>query len=203
MTQKIRISCLPILLIIFSLILFCSREGTNPLSIDENTNEENINKIKEIGVKNSVLLTFSNRAIFPKHKMKLLTESLIPAAEKAGVKNCIVDTAVLDLPSININVETARLVKNELGIPVGYAPSNAAYQWDFVKKFGDTARCGAIASLMTNCADAGCDFILFGPIKFAKCVVPSLALSSGIKAYYRKRILRKNISEKNPIKYIF
>ncbi|MFX0140514.1 MAG: hypothetical protein ACFFDN_43140, partial [Candidatus Hodarchaeota archaeon] len=121
----------------------------------------------------------------------------------AGIQNLIVDTAVLDLPSIAINYESTKLIKSKLGLPTGYAPANAIYGWKFVKKYGDNARCGAIASLMANCLDAGSDFILFGPIKFAKCVVPSIALQSAIKSYYRKRVLRKNISEKSPLKLIF
>ena len=118
-------------------------------------------------------------------------------------ENIIVDAAVLDLPSICINVETTRLVKSELGLPSGFAPSNAIYGWEFVKKFGISSRCGAIASLMTYCADAGSYFILFGGVKFAKCIVPSIALISGINSYYRKRILREKISEKTPMKLIF
>jgi tetrahydromethanopterin S-methyltransferase subunit H len=56
---------------------------------------------------------------------------------------------------------------------------------------------------MTYCATAPSDFILFGPIKFAKCVVPAIALISGVNSYYRRRILRKDISEKTPLKAIF
>ena len=172
-------------------------------SIDDNTNEESIEKIKEIGVKNAVLLIFSNRAIFPKQKLKFLNDKLIPISQKAHIENIILDTAVLDLPSIAINVETTRLIKSELGLPTGFAPSNAIYGWEYIKKHGDAPRCGAIASLMTFCANAGSDFILFGPVKFSKCVVPSIALISGINSYYRKRVLRDNISEKTPLKLIF
>ncbi|MFX1409999.1 MAG: hypothetical protein ACFFA6_06585 [Promethearchaeota archaeon] len=172
-------------------------------SIDENTTIENLEKIKEIGVRNAVLLTFGSKYIFPHQKLHLLQERLIPNAQKANIQNIIIDTAVLDLPSISINIETTRLVKKELGLPTGFAPANAIYAWNFVKKYGETPRCGAIASLMTYCASAGSDFILFGPIKFAKCIVPSIALISGINSYYRKRILRKSISEKTPLKLIF
>ncbi len=172
-------------------------------SIDENTTIENLEKIKDIGVRSAVLLDFGSKYIFPHQKLHLLREKLIPNAQKANIENIIVDTAVLDLPSIAINVETTRLVKKELGIPTGFAPANAIYGWDFVKKYGDIPRCGAIASLMTYCASAGSDFILFGPVKFAKCIVPSIALISGINSYYRKRILRKSISEKTPLKLIF
>lgn len=172
-------------------------------SIDENTNDENLEKLKQIGVKNAVLLTFGNKYIFPKQKLKFLQEILIPKAKKANIENIIVDTAVLDLPSISINFETAGLVKKELGLPTGFAPSNAIYGWTFIKKFGEVARCGAIASIMTYCATAPSDFILFGPIKFAKCIVPAVALISGVNSYFRKRVKRQKISERTPLKTIF
>ena len=172
-------------------------------SIDEATNEENLEKLLEIGVKNAVLLTFGSRYIFPHQKMKLLKETLIPKAKKANIENIIVDTAVLDLPSIPINFETSQLVKRELGLPTGFAPANAIYGWNYIKKYGEAPRCGAIASIMTYCACAPSDFILFGPVKFANCVIPALSLISGINSYYRKRILRKKISEKTPLNVIF
>ena len=172
-------------------------------SIDEATSEENLEKLKEIGVKNAVLLTFGSRYIFPHQKLKLLEEILIPKAQKANIENIIIDTAVLDLPSMSINFETGHLVKSQLGLPTGFAPANAIYGWNFVKKYGESPRCGAIASIMTYCASAPSDFILFGPIKFAKCIVPSVSLISGVNAYYRKRILRKKISEDTPLNVIF
>jgi len=172
-------------------------------SIDEATTEETLTKIKEIGVKSAVLLTFGNKYIFPHQKIKFLNEILIPKAQNANVENIIVDTAVLDLPSIGINVETTRLVKSEIGLPTVFAPANAIYGWDFVKKYGDKSRCGGIASLMAYCVNAGSDYVLFGPIKFAKCVIPAMALISGINSYYRKRILRKKISDRTPLKHIF
>ncbi len=172
-------------------------------SIDENTSEVSLEQLKATGVKYAVVLAFGAKAMFPKQKLDLLRNSLIPKAQKANIQNLIVDAAVLDLPSIGISFETVKLVKGELGLPAGYAPANAIYGWNFVKKYGDSPRCGAIASLMTNCVDAGSDFVLFGPIKYAKCVVPAIAMISATKSYYRKRVLRKNVSEKNPLSRIF
>jgi len=172
-------------------------------SIDEATTEENLEKLREINVKNAVLLTFGNRYIFPKQKLKFLKEILIPKAQKAGIENFLVDTAVLDLPSISINFETTHMIKRELGLPTGFSPANSIYGWEFIKKYGESARCGAIASLMTYSAAAASDFILYGPIKYAKCVIPAVSLISGVNSYYRKRVLRKQISERGPLKVIF
>ncbi len=172
-------------------------------SIDDSTSEENLEKLKNIGVKYAVLLTFGSRYIFPKQKLEFLRNILIPKAKKANIDNFIVDTAVLDLASIGINAETVRMVKSELGLPVGYAPANAIYGWKFGKKYGESSRCGAITSQMAYCVNAGGDFVLYGPIKFAKCVIPGISLIAAINAYYRKRILRKEISEETPLNKIF
>jgi tetrahydromethanopterin S-methyltransferase subunit H len=172
-------------------------------SIDEATTDESLEKLKAYGVKNAILLTFGNRYIYPEQKLKFLEESLIPKAKKAGIENLIVDTAVLDLPSISINAETVRLIKTRLGLPTGFAPANAIYAWNYVKKYGESARCGAIASLMSYCLTSGGDFVLYGPIKFAKCIIPALSLLSAVNSYYRKRILRKSISERTPLRKIF
>ncbi|MFW9824677.1 MAG: hypothetical protein ACFFE4_17165 [Candidatus Thorarchaeota archaeon] len=172
-------------------------------SIDDSTTEESLERLKNIGAKNAVLLTFGSRYIFPKQKLKLLEETLIPKAFKANIENILVDSAVLDLPSIAINFETSNLVKTKLGLPTGFAPSNAIFGWNYIKKYGEITRCGAIASIMTYCASAPSDFILFGPIKFAKCVIPAVSLISGVNSYYRKRILRKEISEDTPLNVLF
>jgi tetrahydromethanopterin S-methyltransferase subunit H len=172
-------------------------------SIDENSTDENLEQLRDIGVKNAVLLTFGNRYIFPEKKLKFLKETLIPKAHKANIENYIVDTAVLDLPSISINFETTGLIKRELGLPTGFAPANAIYGWNYIKKYGEITRCGAIASIMTYCASAPSDFILFGPIKFAKCVIPAVSLISGVNSYYQKRVKRNKISDKSPLQVIF
>ncbi len=172
-------------------------------SIDEATNDETLEKLKSYGVKNAVLLTFGNRYIYPEQKIKFLKESLIPKAEKAGISNLMIDTAVLDLPSISINAETVRMIKLELGLPAGFAPANAIFAWNYVKKYGESSRCGAIASLMSYCINSGGDFVLFGPVKFAKCVIPAQSLIAAVNAYYRKRILRKDISVRTPLKKVF
>ncbi|MCJ7650119.1 MAG: hypothetical protein MUP85_16030, partial [Candidatus Lokiarchaeota archaeon] len=172
-------------------------------SIDNSTTDANLEKIKEIGVKYTVLLTFGSTCIFPMQKLDFLKNVLIPKAQKANIENIIIDTAVLDLPSIGINIETVGMIKKELGYPVGFAPANAIYGWNFVKKYGEASRCGAIAAQMAYCVNAGSDFVLFGPIKFAKCIIPAVSLIAGINSYYRKRILRKKISEKTPLTKIF
>jgi len=172
-------------------------------SIDEATSDENLEKLKEINAKNAVLLTFGNRYLFPKQKLKFLKQVLIPKAQKAGIENFIVDTAVLDLPSISINFETTQMIKHSVGLPTGFSPANVIYGWEFVKKYGVRARYSAIASLMSYSAAAASDFILYGPIKYAKWVIPAVALINGVNSYYRKRVLKKEISDRSPLKAIF
>ncbi len=172
-------------------------------SIDENTSKESVKKLKEIKIKHAVLLAFGVRYITPEKKLKFIRESLLPIANEIGVENYIIDTAVLDLPSLSFTARTAYLVKQEFGIPSGCAPANAVYGWEKIKQYGNEARISAITSASIYCIVGGCDFVLFGPIKFGKYIVPSVAMISAMNAYYRKRLLRKKISDKNPINSIF
>ncbi len=172
-------------------------------SIDEKTTDETLEKLKEIGVQNSILLAFGSRYIFPNKKLNLIRESLLPKAEKAGIDNYIIDTAVLDLPSLSLTVNSAFSVKSEFGIPSGCAPANAVYAWKSIKKFGNEARISAITSASVYCISSGCDFVLFGPVKFGKYIVPSIAMIAAMNSYYRKRVLRKSVSDNNPLYNIF
>lgn len=172
-------------------------------SIDENTTDDTLEKLKRIGTKNAVILAFGSRYILPGQKLNFIRESLIPKVNKAGIENYIIDTAVLDLPSLSINVIASLWVKNKLGIPTGCAPANAVYAWKSIKQFGNEARISAITSASVYCISSGCDFVLFGPVKFGKYIVPSIAMITAMNSYYRKRVLRKSISDNNPLYNIF
>lgn len=166
-------------------------------SIDDRTTEENLTQIREIGVKNAVLLCFGSRAVTPKKKIELLqgkagkTKGLLEKAEHAGIEDYIVDVAVLDVPSLSIAAETIRIVKEELKLPVGCAPINALAEWAHRKLFGDTGNIVNTATMTTYIAEAGANFILHGSINKAIHVFPGIALVDSINSYYRKRILKK------------
>jgi len=85
-------------------------------------------------------------------------------------------------------VEAVKLVKEELGYPAGCSPANATYDWKLVqnkalrKGFAAyNASAHALAQL------GGANFLIYGPIKQARNVIPACAMTDAIIAYHAKK----------------
>jgi tetrahydromethanopterin S-methyltransferase subunit H len=152
-------------------------------SIAEDFTEEELACIRECGVKSAVTLAFSTAAVKPKDRIKLLQEILLPACERAGIENILVDTGVLDIPSVSWAAHTISMVKEQLGYPAGCAPSNALFQWEKLRQQGTAAFQAAAASVFSLTQCQGADFLLYGPIRFAPWVYPACAAVDAMIAY--------------------
>jgi len=152
-------------------------------SIAEDFTEEELACIRECGVKSAIVLAFSTAAVKPKDRIKLLQERLLPAAERAGVENILVDTGVLDIPSVSWAAHTIYMVKEKLGYPAGCAPSNALFQWEKIRKQGSSAFQAAAAAVFALTQFQGADFLLYGPMRFAPWVYPACAATDAMIAY--------------------
>lgn len=155
-------------------------------SIAEDYTEEEIFCLKEYGVKNAVVLAFSNSALLPADRIRLLQEVLLPVVEKAGVENILVDTGVLDLPSVSWAAEAIYKIKQEFGFPCGCAPANALFVWERRRKQGSVAFQSAAAAIISMTRMMGADFILYGPMRFAPWVYPACAAVDALIAYRSK-----------------
>ena len=171
-------------------------------SIDHETTDETITKIKEIGVKYAVLLTFEKLSLTPKKKIRLLKgrkgryKGLIQKAEESGVKDYIVDCAVLDLMSIGMCAASQEIIKEEFGLPVGCAPTNAIFEWKKGKEvLGKKGRITAETAMCTYLRDYSADFLLYGPAKYAKQVFPAIATRDAVATYYQRRMNKLNVND--------
>ena len=171
-------------------------------SIEDHHSEEELACIKECGIKTAVILAFNVKSIRPKKRIKLLEEKLLGAAEKAGVENMLIDTGVLDIPSISWSSQAIWEIKNKLGYPGGCAPANALYQWKKKKPKGspEFEVCGTSSYLLP--IGWGANFILYGPIGNASWVYPACATLDAIIAYGEqgKGI---NIKKEHPLYQMF
>ncbi|MBD3352004.1 MAG: hypothetical protein GF364_11010 [Candidatus Lokiarchaeota archaeon] len=163
-------------------------------SIDNETSDEILAEIKDIGVKYAVLLLFEKLSLTPKKKKRLLLgkegrfKGLLQKAKEAGVNDFIVDVAVLDLMSIGMCAASQDLIKQEFGFPVGCAPTNAVFEWKNAKEIlGKDGRIIADASICTYLRDYGADFILYGAARHAPQVFSAMAPREAIVSYYQKR----------------
>ncbi len=172
-------------------------------SIAEDFSEEELACIKECGVKSAIILAFSITAMKPKARIKLLNEKLLPAAERAGIENILVDVGILDIPSVSWAAHAIHLIKEELGFPAGCAPSNALFQWEKVRKQGTAAFQAAAAAAFALTQFEGADFLLYGPVRFAPWVYPACSAIDGLIAYGGRFNGIRPASREHPLYKIF
>ena len=152
-------------------------------SVDCHYSEEELACIKECGINSAVILAFDTKAIRPKDRVKLLEDNLLGAVQKAGVENVLIDTGVLDVPSVSWSTQAIWEVKNALGYPSGCAPANALYTWKRAKAKGSPAFEVSGSSVFVLPISWGADFVLYGPIGSAPWVYPACAAMDAMVAY--------------------
>ncbi len=178
-------------------------------SLDHHVTREEIVALKEIGVKSSMLMTYNPRNAWPEGRLDILAGyegqmGLLEAARQAGIQNTLVDTAVLDVPSIGYAARAVYLVKDRYRLPAGCSPSNAVATWKRVKKDylpGAYQAClvsSAIVSMMMYA-----NFILYGPIRYAETVYPACAMVDAIVAYTARRLGTRPQVRNHPLFKIF
>jgi tetrahydromethanopterin S-methyltransferase subunit H len=178
-------------------------------SLDYHVKTKEISMLKELDVESSVLMTYDPRNVWPEGRLEMLKGyegqiGLLEAAEKAGIKNLLVDTAVLDVPSIGHAAKAVYLVKSEYGLPAGCAPSNALTTWKRVKKeYAPIAHPSCLAGSTILNMMMGANFILYGPIEFAEAVYPACAMTDAIIAYTERKLGTRPKVKNHPLFKIF
>lgn len=172
-------------------------------SIDEHHTEDELACLRECGVKSAVLLAFSSKYLKPQAKVKMLCEDLLIAAGQAGIRNILVDTGVLDIPSVGWSAEAVRLIKDQLGYPCGCAPSNALYQWKKLRDKGIPTFEAASAVTFTLPISFGADFVFYGPIRSAPWVYPACATMNAMTAFAGRLHGVQPVNHEHPLYRIF
>ncbi len=105
-------------------------------------------------------------------------KGLLAAAGEIGIRNLLIDPAVLPLGSgAGSALRFCVAAKARLGLPVGSGIHNAVSSWRWLSQKEKTARkcCDAAAGAMQLLA--GADFLLYGPIESADIIFPAAALA--------------------------
>lgn len=129
-------------------------------------------------------------------------EGLLEKAEKADVKKIMIDIPTLDLSSIGLIARSAQIIKDNLGIPVGTAPSNATYASALLRdrtQFSKEQFQALDATVNSYLASRGFNFIFFGPIEGYKWTMPASALVNGISVYAMRSEGVKPLTQTHPI----
>jgi len=173
------------------------------------TPQKEIEALRESSVKAAVLLALNEIDFSSEGRISILKGQngvgLVEMAERAGVEKILVDTVVFDVPSISYAVEAIRLVKEEFGYPAGCSPANATYDWKATQN--QLLRQGFASYNVSAHALAqffGANFLIYGPIKQAKNMIPACAMNDAIIAYYAaKRFGIKPLVSDHPLYKIF
>lgn len=154
---------------------FLDRVILNSLTPDTKDNLYEV--IRETSLQNALLLTFNTASMISATKRVEVADTLIKKALDSGISNILIDTGVLDLPSLGIACKTQHMLKNKYGYPVGNGAHNAISTWNgLVPKFGKLAKKPAVVGSSLMPVALGADFVLIGPAKYAPITYPSVAM---------------------------
>jgi tetrahydromethanopterin S-methyltransferase subunit H len=177
-------------------------------SITYHVKDIEVKELKETDVDSAVIMAYNPRNPWPEGRINLLRgdssrKGLLDVSKNAGIEKILVDTAILDVPSIGLAAEAAYLVKKEFGLPSGGGPLNAVLEWKRVKELGNSAETVCSASAAVAMQYAGADFIFYGPIARAGIICPAVAMIDGIIAYAARRHNTKIKTNTHPLFKIF
>jgi len=179
-------------------------------SIDYTTGSEEVQALKKLGVVSSVVMAFNKKNPWPEGKVEILQgfpgqKGLLDVASEAGVKNILVDTAVIEIVGIGISARAIYLVKNQFGLPAGCGPANAITTWTKVKKgeFGPYAYNICLGGSAVVTQMMGANFVLYGPIELAEAAFPACAMTDTLIAYTAKRLGTTPKTKDHPLYKIF
>ena len=154
-------------------------------SISPDFTETEISTLQELDLDACIVLTFDKRIMSAQGRIGVLEKDLLPAAKRAGFTKFLVDTMVLDVPSIGTASKACFLVKERLGLPTGCGASNATTQWGRVRQDKDIYRAAHVAASITSVV-LGADFVMYGPIGYAPWVTWAIAAVDAFSAYQNR-----------------
>jgi tetrahydromethanopterin S-methyltransferase subunit H len=157
-------------------------------SLTPESKPEELEAIKESGMKSAILLAYKEGVTTSRARTEALKE-LLPRAEKVGITKPLLDTAVIDIPSLSMACRAILQLKKELGLPCGCGAHNAMSTWTgFKERMGSEAVKPCAVAVNAVPVVLAADFILYGPIEDCRYVFPSIyAINASYKYLYRSK----------------
>jgi tetrahydromethanopterin S-methyltransferase subunit H len=171
-------------------------------SISPDYTEEEVNVLTDLKLKTCVLLTFDKRVMSASGRLDVVKNDLLPLAKKIGFEQFLVDTMVLDVPSIGTASKACYIVKEEMGLPTGCGASNATTQWEKIRADRDVYRSAHVAATITSVA-LGADFVMYGPIGYAPWITWAIAAVNAFGSYQNRWEYRTKPAQGHPLTKIF
>jgi len=142
-----------------------------------------VEAIRDSGVESAVLLAYNVTDLSSEGRLEAL-RGLVESTGRLGVSKPLLDTFVMDIPSLGTAFGAFLEAKSELGLPVGCGPHNAIGLWKGLRrKMGLKSKRSVVASVSSFATAMGADWILYGPIEAARVVFPSVAMVDAAFAF--------------------
>jgi tetrahydromethanopterin S-methyltransferase subunit H len=146
-------------------------------SVYKGVRDAELEKLKESGIKMSIVLADNPRDNSLEGKMQVLEEALA-LAEKGGITKPLIDTAI---PAFEPDMGTAVIaipkIKEKFGHPTGLGTGNVVTTMGWVKAhFAKEFRPGTRTATNAIMQTMGANWLLFGPAEQSDYVFPAVAI---------------------------
>ncbi len=151
-------------------------------SIIPEIKQEEIDSIKESGLKSAIMLTLNSKKPTIQGRLEVL-DGLLDIADRAGIEKCLIDATILDIPDPGPVGKTIYHIKEKYGLPAGCGAHNAIERWKSKKNLSSSTyfASGAVANVVP--ISMGADFLLYGPLKNSSKVYIPCAVADAYVAY--------------------
>lgn len=139
----------------------------------------------------------------PESTCRLLDERYLPMLGQIGVDVPIVDTGVMDPPSVGLAIRSIEAVRQRYGFPAGCAFSNAFPQWSAIRALGRPWSDISLASALVACRAAGADFLHYGIVERAAVAAHAAGTVEVFYGYAARELDGEVLPEHHPIRAMF
>ena len=146
-------------------------------SIYKGVQETELQKIKELGIKTSIVLADNPKDGSFQGKMSVLDEAL-DMAKRAGIEQILIDCAIPAFaPDMGITVRAIPAIKEKFGYPTGLGTGNVVTTMGWVKAHvAKEFRKGTVTATNSIMQVQGANWLMFGPAEQSEYVFPAVAV---------------------------
>jgi len=173
-------------------------------SIYKGVQEAELQKIKELGIKTSIVLADNPKDGSFQGKMAVLDEAL-DMAKRAGIEQVLIDCAIPAFaPDMGITVRAIPEIKEKFGYPTGLGTGNVVTTMGWVKAHVPKEfRKGTVTATNAIMQVQGADWLMFGPAEQSDYVFPAVAVVDTYVSSAMADLDIKPITEDAPIFRMF
>jgi tetrahydromethanopterin S-methyltransferase subunit H len=173
-------------------------------SVYKGVTDVELTKLKESGIKTSIVLADNPKDNSLDGKMKVLDEALA-MADRGGITQPLIDTAIPAFaPDMGTAVRAIHHIKEKFGHPTGLGTGNVVTTMGWVKaNVPKEFRKGCTTATNAIMQTVGANWLMFGPVEQADWVFPAVAIVDTYVASAMSDLDIRPLDETHPIFKVF